>query len=171
MRYLSVPLTIKLTIKSINKLTNKSTIITMLSKIPNHHAHAQDWHLPLSPVRHNHTYPDKNHLIYAHDDTNRHDKKDTDIMVAEPELAKPPMYAVVMYNDDYTPMEFVVMVLQSQFRHSVDEAVQIMLSIHHFGKGIAGIFPKDIAETKAKTSNGLARKEGYPLLTQIEPYR
>lgn len=145
----------------------------------NHNTHdthnTQDWHVPLSPVIHTHRHTQKpTHTAWgnhAHDDTDSHGEEDTDVMVAEPELVEPPMYAVVMYNDDYTPMDFVVMVLQSQFRHSVDEAVQIMLNIHHSGKGIAGIFPKDIAETKAKTVNSLARKEGYPLLTQIEPYR
>ena len=91
------------------------------------------------------------------------------MLVAEPEVAKPPMYAVVMYNDNYTPMEFVVYVLQSEFKHNVDSAVQIMLTIHNNSKGIAGIYPKDIAETKAKKVNSLAHREGYPLLTQIEP--
>ena len=94
-----------------------------------------------------------------------------DVLVAEPEVAKPPMYAVVMYNDNYTPMEFVVYVLQSEFRHSVDSAVEIMLTIHNSSKGIAGIYPKDIAETKAKKVNSLAHREGYPLLTQIEPHQ
>lgn len=143
-------------------------IITNSNHPTNHNK--QDWHVPLSPVIHTH-HTRKAWGTHAHNDTDNHGKEDIDVMVAEPELVEPPMYAVVMYNDDYTPMEFVVMVLQTQFRHSVDEAVQIMLSIHHSGKGIAGIFPKDIAETKAKAVNSLARKEGYPLLTQIEPYR
>lgn len=92
-----------------------------------------------------------------------------DVLVADPELKKPQLYAVVMYNDDYTPMEFVVMVLQAHFNHNLDSAVAIMLAIHHEGKGIAGIYPKDIAETKAQTVNQEARIAGFPLLTQIEP--
>nr|WP_227526175.1 ATP-dependent Clp protease adapter ClpS [Psychrobacter sp. FDAARGOS_221] len=96
---------------------------------------------------------------------------EVDVMLADPEIAEPPMYAVVMYNDDYTPMEFVVYVLQSEFRHNIDDAVEIMLNIHHQGRGIAGIYPKDIAETKAKKVNQTARKEGYPLLSQIEPHQ
>lgn len=96
---------------------------------------------------------------------------EVEVMVAEPDLAEPPMYAVVMYNDDYTPMEFVVYILQSEFRHDTTSAVEIMLNIHNQGRGIAGIYPKDIAETKAKKVNQTARKEGYPLLTQIEPHQ
>lgn len=121
--------------------------------------HLTDWHypnLPMSPR--------------AHDDEAETDPQ-ADVLVAEPEIAKPPMYAVVMYNDNYTPMEFVVYVLQSEFRHALEAAVEIMLNIHHNGKGIAGIYPKDIAETKAKKVNSLAHREGYPLLTQIEPHQ
>ena len=92
-----------------------------------------------------------------------------DVLLADPELKKPQMYAVVMYNDDYTPMEFVVDVLQNHFKHSLDSAISIMLAIHHQGKGIAGIYPKDIAETKAQAVNREARQAGYPLLSQIEP--
>lgn len=92
-----------------------------------------------------------------------------DVLLADPELKKPQMYAVVMYNDDYTPMEFVVDVLQNHFKHSLDSAINIMLAIHQQGKGIAGIYSKDIAETKAQTVNREARQAGYPLLSQIEP--
>ncbi|WP_435980328.1 ATP-dependent Clp protease adaptor ClpS [Psychrobacter sp. DM4] len=126
------------------------------------HAHpsAADWHLPSAPI---HRAQD--------DDGENETAPQADVLVAEPEVAKPPMYAVVMYNDNYTPMEFVVYVLQSEFRHSVDSAVEVMLSIHNTSKGIAGIYPKDIAETKAKKVNSLAHREGYPLLTQIEPHQ
>lgn len=115
-----------------------------------------DWHFPHLPL----------HLAQDGETTPQ-----ADVLVAEPEVAKPPMYAVVMYNDNYTPMEFVVYVLQSEFRHSMDSAVEIMLTIHNSSKGIAGIYPKDIAETKAKKVNSLAHREGYPLLTQIEPHQ
>ena len=120
-----------------------------------------DWHLPSMPAG-----------IRAQDDApDTQGAPQADVLVAEPEVAKPPMYAVVMYNDNYTPMEFVVYVLQSEFKHNVDSAVQIMLTIHNTSKGIAGIYPKDIAETKAKKVNSLAHREGYPLLTQIEPHQ
>ena len=126
-----------------------------------------DWHHPatlpiLHPVK---TLPSR--LI----DEDVEGDSEVEVMVADPELAEPPMYAVVMYNDDYTPMEFVVYVLQSEFRHDTARAVEIMLNIHNQGRGIAGIYPKDIAETKAKKVNQTARKEGYPLLTQIEPHQ
>ncbi len=113
-------------------------------------------HYPLSPIR-------------LHDQGNESEAT-TDVLLADPELAKPPMYAVVMYNDDYTPMDFVVDILQTEFRHNLEQAVDIMLNIHHQGRGIAGIYPKDIAETKAQKVNNMARREGYPLLTQIEPH-
>ena len=120
-----------------------------------------DWHFPALPV--GHRAQDHN----PEQETAPH----TDVLVAEPEIAKPPMYAVVMYNDNYTPMEFVVYILQSEFRHSLETAVDIMMTIHNSSKGIAGIYPKDIAETKAKKVNSLAHREGYPLLTQIEPHQ
>jgi len=119
-----------------------------------------DWHYPNKPVS-----------PRAQDEHDPEQNPQADVLVAEPEIAKPPMYAVVMYNDNYTPMEFVVYVLQSEFKHNTDSAVEIMLSIHNSGKGIAGIYPKDIAETKAKKVNSLAHREGYPLLTQIEPHQ
>ncbi|WP_434353843.1 ATP-dependent Clp protease adaptor ClpS [Psychrobacter sp. HD31] len=118
----------------------------------------KDWHFPKTI-----------NMMNVHDDTER--EEETDVLVADPELQAPPMYAVIMYNDDYTPMEFVVMVLMQEFKQAEDQAVETMLAIHHDGHGIAGIYPKDIAETKAKKCNNLARKEGYPLLTQIEPYK
>ena len=118
-----------------------------------------DWHFPSMPMRLEVDAPEGEIAPQA------------DVLVAEPEVAKPPMYAVVMYNDNYTPMEFVVYILQSEFRHSMDSAVEIMLTIHNSSKGIAGIYPKDIAETKAKKVNSLAHREGYPLLTQIEPHQ
>lgn len=123
-----------------------------------------DWHLPNSPLV-------EPYFPRAHEEGDTKTTPQSDVMVAEPEVAKPPMYAVVMYNDNYTPMEFVVYILQSEFRHSIETAVDIMLTIHNNGKGIAGIYPKDIAETKAKKVNSAAHREGYPLLTQIEPHQ
>lgn len=125
------------------------------------HLMIDDWHFPALPVDH------RAQVDHPESETTPH----TDVVVAEPEIAKPPMYAVVMYNDNYTPMEFVVYILQSEFRHNLDTAVEIMMTIHNSSKGIAGIYPKDIAETKAKKVNSLAHREGYPLLTQIEPHQ
>ncbi|UNK04675.1 MULTISPECIES: ATP-dependent Clp protease adapter ClpS [Psychrobacter] len=130
--------------------------------VVSHKGGSADWHHPATlPI----ARPLK--LIDEHTE----EEGEVEVLVAEPEITEPPMYAVVMYNDDYTPMEFVVYVLQSEFRHNMDKAVEIMLNIHNQGRGIAGIYPKDIAETKAKKVNQTARKEGYPLLTQIEPHQ
>ena len=94
---------------------------------------------------------------------------DTDVMVAPPELKRPPQYAVVLLNDDYTPMEFVIEILQQYFNLDLDRATQVMLTVHYEGKGIAGIYPRDIAETKSNQVNNYARSQGHPLLCQIEP--
>lgn len=87
---------------------------------------------------------------------------------AKPKLAPPPMYKVILINDDYTPMEFVVQVLQQFFRHTREQAVQIMLQIHTEGRGVAGVFPAEIAETKTAQVNAFARKNQHPLLTVME---
>ncbi len=87
---------------------------------------------------------------------------------AKPKLAQPPLYKVVMLNDDFTPMEFVVQVLQQFFHHSRETAVQIMLHVHTKGRGVAGVFPAEIAETKTALVNAYARKNQHPLLTVME---
>lgn len=92
-----------------------------------------------------------------------------DVATATPQLAKPPFYVVVLFNDDYTPMEFVIEVLQQYFGLDLDHATEVMLSVHYQGKGVAGVYPRDIAETKAQQVNRHARAQGHPLLCQIEP--
>lgn len=87
---------------------------------------------------------------------------------AKPKLQPPPQFQVVMINDDYTPMEFVVQVLQQFFHHTREKAVQIMMQIHTAGRGTAGIFPAEIAETKTAQVNAYARKHQHPLLTVME---
>jgi ATP-dependent Clp protease adaptor protein ClpS len=87
---------------------------------------------------------------------------------AKPQLKQPPLYKVVMINDDFTPMEFVVQVLQKFFHHSREAAVQIMLHVHTKGRGVAGIFPVEIAETKTAQVKSYARKHQHPLLTVME---
>ena len=93
-----------------------------------------------------------------------------DVLVeqAKPRLQQPPMFKVVMINDDYTPMEFVVQVLESFFNHGREQAVQIMLQVHQSGRGVAGIYPAEIAETKVAQVNAFARKHQHPLLTVME---
>lgn len=87
---------------------------------------------------------------------------------AKPRLQPPPMFKVVMVNDDFTPMEFVIDVLQTYFRHAHEAAVRIMLQVHQTGRGVAGIFPAEIAETKVAQVNAYARKHQHPLLTVME---
>lgn len=87
---------------------------------------------------------------------------------AEPEVKRPPLFKVVIVNDDYTPMEFVVEVLQTIFRIDRNKAVQIMLYVHTRGKGVAGIFTYEIAETKAAQVNEYARQHQHPLLCTLE---
>jgi ATP-dependent Clp protease adaptor protein ClpS len=82
---------------------------------------------------------------------------------------KPPqLYQVVMLNDDYTPMEFVVMVLQQYFQRDPDSATLIMLKIHHEGRGICGVYAKDVAATKVELVLTAARREGHPLQCIME---
>lgn len=87
---------------------------------------------------------------------------------AKPKLQQPPQFKVVMLNDDFTPMEFVVQVLQQFFGHSREKAVQIMLAVHQQGKATAGIYPAEIAETKTAQANAFARNNQHPLLTVLE---
>lgn len=94
---------------------------------------------------------------------------DADVLLAPPQIKRPPQYAVVLLNDDYTPMDFVIEILQDYFGLDLDRATQVMLTVHHEGKGIAGVYPRDIAETKANQVNNYARAQGHPLLCQIEP--
>lgn len=93
-----------------------------------------------------------------------------DVVVDEgkPRVKKPPLFRVVMINDDFTPMEFVVEVLQVFFFHAHDKAVQIMLQVHTQGRGVAGVFPSEIAETKVAQVNTYARRNQHPLLTVME---
>ena len=92
-------------------------------------------------------------------------------VVAERKTArtKPPaLYQVVLLNDDYTPMEFVVMVLQQYFQRDLDTATHIMLKIHHEGRGVCGVYPKDIAATKVELVLAAARRDGHPLQCIME---
>jgi ATP-dependent Clp protease adaptor protein ClpS len=84
------------------------------------------------------------------------------------QITEPPLYKVLLHNDDYTTMEFVVMVLETVFHKSSLEATRIMLNVHNSGVGIAGVFIRDVAETKAKLVMDLAKKYEHPLKCTIE---
>ena len=92
-------------------------------------------------------------------------------VVVERKVAKtepPRMYQVVLLNDDYTPMEFVVMVLQEYFKRDLETATQIMLKIHHEGRGVCGVYSKDVAATKVELVQAAARRGGHPLQCIME---
>lgn len=84
------------------------------------------------------------------------------------ELKEPSMFLVVLLNDDFTPMDFVVAILEEVFHHPVPMASRIMMDIHTRGKGVAGRYTAEIAETKAATVVALAKKHGHPLQTVVE---
>jgi ATP-dependent Clp protease adaptor protein ClpS len=82
--------------------------------------------------------------------------------------ARPPRFKVLLYNDDYTPMEFVVAVLEQVFEKGPSEATQLMLQIHRGGHGVAGVYVLEVAETKVATVHKLAEERGYPLRAGLE---
>ena len=82
---------------------------------------------------------------------------------------EPPLFKVILLNDDYTTMEFVISMLQNVFRKSQEEAQQIMMSVHQNGRGIAGIYVREIAETKIAIVQQLSRREEFPLKCIMEP--
>jgi len=86
----------------------------------------------------------------------------------EEKLQEPPMYKVLLHNDDYTTMEFVVEILQSVFYKSPTEATRIMLLVHKSGSGVCGVFTAEVAETKVELVHHLARKNGFPLQCSME---
>ncbi|MBU2429273.1 MAG: ATP-dependent Clp protease adaptor ClpS, partial [Proteobacteria bacterium] len=79
-----------------------------------------------------------------------------------------PMYKVILHNDNYTTMEFVVEILITVFGKSLEKATQIMLNIHNKGQGMCGIYPRQIAETKVETVHHLASSKGFPLKSTLE---
>jgi len=86
-----------------------------------------------------------------------------------PKTQKPPLYKVLLHNDDYTTREFVVMVLEAVFHKGENEATQIMLHVHNNGVGVAGVYTHEVAETKVEKTMSLARKYEYPLQLSMEP--
>ncbi len=87
----------------------------------------------------------------------------------ERKLKKPPLFKVLLHNDDYTTREFVVEVLKTVFHRPEPEAVQIMLHVHHNGVGVAGVYTYEVAEMKVGMVETLARQREFPLMLSIEP--
>ena len=98
----------------------------------------------------------------------RDDGFGTAVEEAPPRLKRPPLYRVILLNDDYTPMEFVVHILEKFFSMNREKATQIMLTVHTEGAATVGIFPRDIAETKSEQVNLYAQENSHPLMSTIE---
>lgn len=113
-------------------------------------------------------------LVYFHKDnlmSTLEEDSDGEIAVqtGRPKLSEPPRFAVLLHNDDYTTMEFVIEILKQFFHRKEEEAVQIMLQVHHQGKGVAGVYVFDIAETKVMQVHEYAQSRGFPLKCSLEP--
>jgi len=105
---------------------------------------------------------------WSDDELNDNDTGDTALETAKPKLKKPRMYRVIINNDDYTPMEFVVHVLEEFFTMDRAKATRIMMDVHNNGKGICGLFTRDAAETKTLQVNNYSKKHNHPLMTSME---
>ncbi|MGB1110267.1 MAG: ATP-dependent Clp protease adapter ClpS [Gammaproteobacteria bacterium] len=90
------------------------------------------------------------------------------VQEAKPKVKQPPLYQVVLLNDDYTPMEFVVEILERFFRMDRSKATQVMLHVHTKGKGVCGVYTREIAETKVAQVNDFSREHQHPLLCDME---
>lgn len=88
---------------------------------------------------------------------------------ARPKVAKPPLFKVILLNDDYTPMEFVVIVLEKFFRMDRENATRIMLQVHQTGIGVCGVFSREIAETKVQQVTEFSQENQHPLQCTMEP--
>lgn len=96
------------------------------------------------------------------------EREDLTVTESREKVEKPPLYKVLLHNDNYTTMEFVVFVLRNIFNKSEGDAVRIMLAVHHQGAGVAGVYPREIAEMKSAKATELARQNEFPLLCTIE---
>ena len=100
---------------------------------------------------------------------NREPQHGTDVLTEQKQkLQKPPLYKVLLHNDNYTTMEFVVYVLMNIFHHSEADAIRIMLQVHHQEVGVAGVYTFEVAETKVAKVTQLAKEHDYPLLCTWE---
>ena len=113
--------------------------------------------------------PDLSLTVNSQDSDKDH-LHDRDVVVQEekPKLKKPALYRVVLLNDDYTPMEFVIDILMMFFSMNQEKSTQVMLAVHTQGKGICGTYSRDVADTKAAQVNQFARDNKHPLLCEVE---
>jgi ATP-dependent Clp protease adaptor protein ClpS len=101
-------------------------------------------------------------------DPNERQESGPSVEEARPKLKRPPMFKVLLLNDDYTPMEFVVQVLETFFAMPRDKATQVMLHVHTRGVGVCGVFTRDIAETKVSQVTEYSRSHQHPLMCTME---
>ena len=104
----------------------------------------------------------------AQHDESRNDGTGLEVEQARPKLNRPPLFKVLLLNDDYTPMEFVVQVLERFFGLNREQATQIMLHVHTRGVGVCGVYTRDMAETKVARVNDYSRSHQHPLLCTME---
>jgi len=107
-------------------------------------------------------------MTKRNEDSDGRDDSGLAVQEGKPKLKCPPMYKVMLLNDDYTPMDFVVSVLGSFFQMDQEKATQVMLQVHTKGVGICGVFTRDIAETKVALVNDYSRRNRHPLLCTME---
>lgn len=99
----------------------------------------------------------------------KYDNDDDLVIEKKSKVKKPKLYKVIFINDDYTTMEFVIHVLETIFNKTPAESAAIMLHVHNRGAGIAGVYSREVAETKVEQTLTLARSEGHPLMVTMEP--
>ncbi|EIL99338.1 hypothetical protein UUA_10031 [Rhodanobacter thiooxydans LCS2] len=105
----------------------------------------------------------------AHQPDNEQDSgRGLALETAKPEVARPPLFQVLLLNDDFTPMDFVVEVLRTFFNLDQEQAVQVMLHVHTRGRGVCGVFTREVAETKVTHVNEYSRSHQHPLLCTME---
>jgi len=113
-------------------------------------------------------YKNTNNEIVNHSDDDIDHESGLVVQESRPEVAEPKRYMVILVNDDFTPMEFVVEILRQIFNLDEEAATRIMLNVHTKGKGVCGVYSKDIAETKVVMVNEFAREHEHPLLCTME---
>ena len=113
---------------------------------------------------------DRQNLRLMSQKTDRRSEHGPGLVVEEarPEVARPPLYQVMLLNDDFTPMDFVVVVLETFFSLDRERATQVMLHVHTRGKGVCGVFTREVAETKVTQVNEFSRTHQHPLLCTME---
>ena len=128
---------------------------------------ASQVHAGAAPRRYNGRMAGEHDPSHEHDEGHGH-STGLAVEVSKPELARPPLYSVLLLNDDFTPMGFVVEVLMQHFGMTLEKATQIMLHVHTRGRGVCGVFTREIAESKVAQVNEFARVNQHPLLCTME---